>query len=389
MYCYRLVCASLLTLLFFSFPAYSDSEYLSIRPLPDHTFEAVLSLNTRQCITVKPVESVEVVDSEILVESTPFEPLPCVGLLRGTTVDYEVTAYIGELAPGQYTVTWNQTGSFTMSASVTVSELQGPYVPCVGCDDLVHAPFPETGSWYNPAQSGSGLNFEIQNGVLAGFYYGYDDTGLPEWQLITGPLVRSEKQGVQWELKTQFQQFQDGNCIDCEYVPPTGPADGPTITLDFMQRNYMRITIGDNPSQFFVPIIYGSMGMKYFEEQTPYVFPEYGGDFVLIMKPNTDPPSNWLWEHRMVFIGKGSVHTGGADQGKLIYRAAFYEPPPGPDVLFDIITCELEPESNQPGCIISFYGGDYVMPIGNMSDSRFFGEADDGSTIEGYRFNYD
>ena len=82
---------------------------------------------------------------------------------------------------------------------------EGPQVPCVGCDNLVHAPFPETGSWYNPDQSGSGINFEIQNGVLAGYYYGYDVNGLPEWQLFTGPLVRSEQQGLQWELETQFK----------------------------------------------------------------------------------------------------------------------------------------------------------------------------------------
>src|SRR5665811_140217 len=130
-------------------------------PLPDHTFEAVLSLNTKQCIDVKPVELVEVIDSDILVESTPWEMPPCIGTPIPPFFDYEKTAYIGELAPGQYTITWNQTGSFTMSASVTVSELQGPYVHCVGCDDLLHAPFPETGSWYNPDQSGSGLNLEI------------------------------------------------------------------------------------------------------------------------------------------------------------------------------------------------------------------------------------
>lgn len=47
-------------------------------------------------------------------------------------------------------------------------------MPCVGCESLVHAPYPETGSWYNPEQSGSGINLEIQNGYLVGFYYGYD-----------------------------------------------------------------------------------------------------------------------------------------------------------------------------------------------------------------------
>lgn len=370
--------------------AYDYSHVLTARPIfGSENYEAVVTwTNFDFCyLPINEASSVSVIDDEVFIVSPGAEKVPCIEP-RPPLVIYQQTALIGKLAPGTYTAYWDQTDNISLSVVFTVSELQGPEVPCVGCDTLAHAPFPETGSWYNPAQSGSGLNFEIQNGVLAGYYYGYDVNGLPEWQLITGPLVRSEQQGVQWELETQLQHFQDGNCIGCEYVPPTDPTIGTTIKLEFQQRNYMRLTIGDNQSQFFVPIIYGSFGQAYFGEQTPYVFPQLGGNFIIITKPNTAPPSNWLWESKMIIITGGRVYTSGPDQGKLIYEYYHDNKPPGPDVFFDIITCELEPESNQPGCTVS-YGKDYVMPIGNMSDSRFFGEAEDGSTIEGIRFNYD
>ena len=53
------------------------------------------------------------------------------------------------------------------------------------------------------------------------------------------------------------------------------------------------------------------------------------------------------------------------------------------------IGCVLEATSEQPVCTIRIGGKKYVMPIANMSDSRFFGEAEDGSTVEGYRISYD
>jgi len=265
---------------------------------------------------------------------------------------------------------------------------EGPFVPCVGCDSFVHAPFPETGAWYNPNQSGTGINLEMQGGKLLGFYYGYDANGLPEWHILTGTLMRSGQQGMQWELETPLLHFNDGNCIGCDYQPPAAPTEGPMVKLEILQRNYLRLTIGDNPSQFFVPIIYGSSGFAYFSEQTPYLFPEYGADFVLITKPNINPPEPWNWKSSIVPIGRGRV-GGGVNTGKVKYDTWIYSRPPGPDVFFKIIECELEPESGQPVCTVFIGEKEYAMPIANMSDSRFFGEAADGSTVEGYRLDYD
>ncbi len=285
---------------------------------------------------------------------------------------------------------------FTASTSVVAQD--GPNVPCVSCDNLIQAPYPETGAWYNPDQPGTGINLEIQNGFLVGYYYGYTVDGFPEWYIIRGPLVRSEEEGIQWVLERYMKYYQDGACIGCEYQPPTEPVNGPAIKLEFLQRNYLRLTIGENPAQFYVPIIYGSGGMKYFEDQTPYVIPtfkgstpgsEYATHFLFIEKPNTDPPSPWLWESKIRPIGEGMVPSGGIDEGNLIYPTWSPQGPPGPDVIAHLIVCKLDESSNQPGCKWVLGPREYVIPIGNISDSRIFGEAEDGWTIEGYRIGYD
>lgn len=283
-------------------------------------------------------------------------------------------------------------------ANAQVLAQEGPQVPCVGCDTLVHAPFPETGAWYNPDQSGTGINVEIQNGKLLAFYYGYDAEGRPEWQLFSGLLTRSEQEGVQWELDTFMAHFKDGNCIGCDYQTPADPTEGPAVKLEFQQRNYLRLTIGDNPSQFYVPIIYGSSGFAYFAEQTPYIFPEYGGagdgvfafsQFLLVSKPNATPPEPWNWKTKIVQIGEGKKLEEGPNTGQLVYSIVYFDNSAMEPIPDGHITCSLDDESGQPGCVIDTSGKNYQMPIGNLGDSRFFGEAEDGSTIEGYRRDYD
>ncbi|MBT8353796.1 MAG: hypothetical protein KJO60_04680 [Desulfofustis sp.] len=109
---------SLLIVLSFGSQALADDSVLSVRQLPDQTYEAVLSLDSTICVQVNPASSVQVVGSEILIESPSSEQLPCIFI--PPIVYYEVTALIGELAPGNYTVTWSQPGAFSWSISYLV-----------------------------------------------------------------------------------------------------------------------------------------------------------------------------------------------------------------------------------------------------------------------------
>lgn len=267
----------------------------------------------------------------------------------------------------------------------------GPIIPCVGCDELTITPWPETGAWYNPDQSGSGLNLEIQNGYLLGFYYGYDTEGLPEWHIISGALVASGTEGVVWELDTALQRFTGGNCTGCPYRPPSDPVAGPTIRLEFLQRNYLRLTIGEYESQYFVPIIYGSEAHQYFGKKSPYLFPKYGDYFLLVFRTTADPEEPWKWSSVVGEVKEGQWVTEGPEAGTLqyvIYLPAYSTP----DTPYGRIVCAMDMDEGGPGCEV-IEGKDtliiYTMPIGNMSDSRFYGESAIGRTIEAYRLDYD
>ncbi|MCF6300433.1 MAG: hypothetical protein L3J52_04870 [Proteobacteria bacterium] len=42
----------------------------------------------------------------------------------------------------------------------------GPTVVCVDCENLTERPKPRSGTYYNPDQSGTGFNIEIQNNAM-------------------------------------------------------------------------------------------------------------------------------------------------------------------------------------------------------------------------------
>jgi len=278
---------------------------------------------------------------------------------------------------------------------------EGPYVPCVGCDELTHAPFPEPGLWFNPDQSGSGFTFEFQNGVMAGYYYGYDADGDPEWYLVTGPLQESEASGVMWELEVEPQRFTGGNCMGCPYQAPDDPETLPAIRIEFLQRAYARITLSDGSIQYMVPIPYGDGGKAFFAAQTPYLFPTisyspYASLWVLVFKePHEDEHDPWTWFSGVFMIGEGRMRTGGPLAGKLEYKVFQPGPPPEIAAPFGDILCEIDETAGEPVCVLRAAGLNpsdwprFRIPIGNLTDSRFSGETEDGIIVQGFRLQYD
>lgn len=98
-----------------------DLSYLSVRHVTaSQDYEAVLSLDNTVCLQVSDVSSVQVVGSDILIESQQMDQLPCIFI--PPIVAYEKTAFIGSLAPGQYTVVWSQPGAFSFSTSFDASQ---------------------------------------------------------------------------------------------------------------------------------------------------------------------------------------------------------------------------------------------------------------------------
>src|SRR5690554_2023153 len=158
-------------------PDRSGEPALSVRQLPNSDYEAVITYGTDQycVISANPPSSIQIVGNDISIESPAGETVPCIGPTPPLYV-FEQVAELGALAKGEYTVEWVQASAFSLTTTFEVSGL--PPEPIANA-----VPYPETGLWYNPDESGSGFDLEFQNGIMAGHYFGYDANGEPEWYL--------------------------------------------------------------------------------------------------------------------------------------------------------------------------------------------------------------
>lgn len=275
---------------------------------------------------------------------------------------------------------------------------EGPYVPCADCEHPQYLPYPETGSWYNPDQSGSGITVEIQNGTVLAYYFGYNAAGAPEWLLLVGELVRSETPGVMWEVALTPKRLTGGNCLGCEYKPPDTIEPQAPIRIEFLQRAYARMTLGDDSQQYLVPVMYGDAGRAYFAEQTPYLFPElkanpYASMWTMVIKKYSESDgAPWTWVSGIVLIEPADYPKRGDNAGKLIYRVYVPTTPPEVTVRFGTIVCGADVVGPEVACQLKIYYEEPVyitISIGNFTDDRIFGESDDGYRMEAFRLKYD
>lgn len=294
-----------------------------------------------------------------------------------------------------------------LSLGMYAQAQQGPDVPCDGCDSFAYPTGPETGFWYNPNQSGSGLNLDLQQGRVAGSYYGYDEDGEPEWYQFSAKLEVSELENVFWEATTKLQRFSGGNCINCEYKPPTTVSAGPELSLLFRQRNHLELRFDDGPSQFFVPLVYGSPGTAFFPEVTDYVLPDFdvGTGFLFFeynsavptvsaaaisseknqVSPETSPVPPLFGSTASYFelLRNAEATEDGGISYDLMTFLLGYEPSG------QTITCGESQGKGELGCVVWFDGVEYFMPLANFSHLGFHAISDEGRVLQAIRLFYD
>ncbi|THD12418.1 hypothetical protein B1808_13100 [Pseudofulvimonas gallinarii] len=96
--------------------------------------------------------------------------------------------------------------------------------------------------WWDPQRSGTGMNMEVQNGVLVGTWHGFDETGAPIWYQFSGALEPiAESDTGYWTLEADLVHFTGGNCIDCDYQPSEVVGVRGSIELTVLQRNRKRL----------------------------------------------------------------------------------------------------------------------------------------------------
>jgi hypothetical protein len=291
--------------------------------------------------------------------------------------------------------------SLVISATIAhPQDTSGPIVPCVGipCKGQEIQPWPETGAWYNPEQSGSGFTIEIQNGRMVAYYYGFDPEGQPTWWLFVGDLEVSEEPGVAWEAEGFPNRFEGGNCFDCEYEAPGDPEQLGAVRFEFLQRASLRLTLPSGSQQYMVPITYGSESKAYFAEHSDYLFPAMASSqigalwyFAYDYTSAGEQRGPWEMDLLPLTIGQPRFLPQGRfdrpDGPVLAYSVTWYDTPINALGNGEII-CELREfgDARVPACVYIFSSSlSFEIPVGNFTDSRIQGVAENGWRFEAFR----
>lgn len=297
--------------------------------------------------------------------------------------------------------TWIVTVALLVGGPATASAQTGPEVPCTNCDARTEFPWPVSGPWINSDTDGSGFLFEVQNGTIAGWYFGYDETGDPQWYLFNSPLVEGMSDDVLWQAEVDLLLFDGGNCINCPWQNPGAPEVTGSLKIEFFQKNHGRFQFGDAEPEFMVPLLFGSAGKAHFPEDTDYVFPDLGfsddepGRWVLVSTDNSGDEA--IRTSDLVHFRETKPPGEGFPLESLFYRTvepalSLANPNPsfasiscGPDFEFPELICRVTVNvRNQVGVYMN-----YKMPVANLGANRFFAEDENGNTVEGFRIGYD
>jgi len=111
---------------------------------------------------------------------------------------------------------------------------------------------PESGVWWSPARSGTGLQIEVQDNLLTVTVYAYDQDGFPMWYTSAGFLDDSAT-----VYQGDLNEFFGGPCVGCAHQPntPIGAVGSIRIVFDPLDPTRATLTWGlDGGPQASFPI---------------------------------------------------------------------------------------------------------------------------------------
>ena len=87
---------------------------------------------------------------------------------------------------------------------------------------------PETGLWWNPNESGSGVQTEVQDNILYVTVYAFGADGFPMWYIASGPLDATAT-----VFDGDLYEFFGGACVGCPFQPIESQEIAGSIRLEF------------------------------------------------------------------------------------------------------------------------------------------------------------
>ena len=113
---------------------------------------------------------------------------------------------------------------------------------------------PEKGLWWDPAEDGTGYQFDVKHGVLVMTMYTYEAGGHSEWYLAAGPLVSN---GAATTFTSTLDKYRGGQCVSCPYTgrPTLAPNDG-SITITFTSSTSATVNLPGNRVTHIQPQVF-------------------------------------------------------------------------------------------------------------------------------------
>lgn len=298
----------------------------------------------------------------------------------------------------------------------------GPRVPpCEGCPVAVERPYPRSGFWYDPQRSGTGFTIEMQQGVLSGAYYGFDETGARTWYIFSGALQPSEQPGEYWAVETDLLEFSGGACIDCAHRPNLPPQARHRMRLTVLQRNLISYSLDGGPEFRLQPLVYGTQmaqlapqysDLGLFQRPEDPVFQNRSPWQITVRDPTTPQNQNVRNLFRAAGLRWSRGFTRGEGASSQIVASFLWYPLGSNEILggYDVFcddragfaapSIPLVPDEVLAGigpgvfCVVRTIGESvgtssyFIGPLGNFGDDYFFATAADGRIIEGIRLRY-
>jgi hypothetical protein len=99
---------------------------------------------------------------------------------------------------------------------------------------------PTTGVWWNPGESGTGYNIQVQRGTMIVQMYTYDASGSPLWYLGVAPLRNS---GTSITGTGTLDKYAGGQCATCSYRAPSMSGNDGAFTMAFTAPSRGTLTL--------------------------------------------------------------------------------------------------------------------------------------------------
>ncbi len=156
-------------------------------------------------------------------------------------------------SPGTVAITFTGNSTATLTWPGGVIPIQRFDFGPGGAAATQPAANPQTGWWWNPAESGRGFAVEVQGGAMFFAGYMYDPQGNPVWYVATGNMTGSSLyQGV-------WQQYGNGQILGGNYIAPiVVNSNVGSAVLQFTSPSAAALTLPDGRQIPFVRFVFNN-----------------------------------------------------------------------------------------------------------------------------------